>query len=80
MALARCKECGVHPERSKRPYSGKEYCPPNYPNSGLICGTKNCEGAALIRLTFDEEKDYEKGKRIFELASATAKVAIASRF
>jgi hypothetical protein len=76
MALARCEECGVQHERTKEPYSGKKYYPSSHPESGLICGSKGCEKQAIVRLTFEEEKMYEKGKRIFDLASATAKVRV----
>jgi hypothetical protein len=59
MALARCEVCGSPPGR-KLTYSGKRYLPVSYPQSGIICGTNECGGQALVWLTFEEEKQYER--------------------
>jgi hypothetical protein len=78
MALARCEDCGVPDGRTKT-YSGKRYFPIGFPQSGVICGKPRCENSAIVWLTFEEENQYEKGLRIFTMASNTAKVKIQDR-
>jgi hypothetical protein len=75
MALARCESCGAPDGRTKT-YSGKKYLPVGHPQSGLVCGAKNCRNAALIWLTLEEERDYQKGERIFGMDTATSKVHV----
>ena len=79
MALARRKECGVRHDRAKRNYAGKHYYPLNYPNSGVVCGTKRCLNQAQIWLEPEEEILFEKGVRVFELPSNAAKVRVAEK-
>jgi hypothetical protein len=76
MALARCEQCGIQSERTKRTYSGKRRFPLSYPQSGVICGSPRCENQGAIWLTPEEQEMYEKGKRIFSMDTNTAKVQL----
>lgn len=79
MAIARCQKCGKPTQNVKPPgYSNVAYLPPNYPDSGLVCGSVGCETSALIWLTLDEEKQFKSGQRIFLLPTHAAKVRVAN--
>lgn len=76
MAIARCQSCPV-PKANKPPdYSKQPYYPVGYPQSGLVCGTENCEQDAVIWLKLDEEAEYKNGQRIFDLRTNSAKVRL----
>ena len=73
MALARCESCGA-PNGHTKTYSGKKYYPLGYRLTAVICGSKRCRQPALIWLSLEEERNYQKGERIFEMDTAAAKV------
>lgn len=79
MAIARCEKCGKPTQNVKPPgYSDIAYLPPNYPDSGLVCGSVGCERSALIWLKLDEEQQYRKGQRVFDLPTKAAKIRLAT--
>lgn len=76
MALVRCAVCGVKPPGRggyKRAYV-RNVQPLGHPKSALVCGTPSCSGAGLIWLEKEEADAYNKGERIFGLATNTTKV------
>jgi hypothetical protein len=76
MAIARCQTCPF-PKANKPPaYSKEPYYPVGYPQSGLVCGTKDCERDAVIWLKTDEEEQYINGQRVFDLRTNSAKVRV----
>ena len=77
MAIARCTECGKPTHNVKPPgYSENPYLPMGHPNSGVICGRPGCENHAMIWLKLDEEEQYQRGQRIFEIHTHTVKVKV----
>lgn len=76
MAIARCTSCPV-PKANKPPeYSKQPYYPVGHPQSGIVCGSKDCEKDAVIWLKLDEEKAYKGGQRVFDLRTNSAKVRL----
>ena len=76
MAIARCEACG-RPKANKPPdYGEAPHKPVGYPETGLVCGTKACENRALVWLKKDEEGQYQRGQRVFDLRTNSAKVRI----
>ena len=47
-----------------------------HPNSGVICGRPGCENPGMVWLKLDEEEEYQRGQRIFEIHTQTAKVKV----
>jgi hypothetical protein len=79
MAIARCEKCGKPTQNVKPPaYSNTAYLPPHYPDSGLVCGSADCDRPALIWLKLDEEAQYRNGQRVFDLPTKAAKVRISN--
>ena len=77
MAIARCAECGKLTQNVKPPgYSENPYLPMGHPNSGVICGRPGCENPGMVWLKLDEEEEYRRGQRIFEIHTQTAKVKV----
>ncbi len=74
MAIARCDKCGK-PKANKPPAYAAVHPPVGHPASGVICGTKGCLNPALIWLKSDEEDEYKRGERIFDIRTNSAKVA-----
>jgi hypothetical protein len=75
MAIARCEKCGKPHHHTAPPYAAA-HLPAGHPNSGVVCGTKNCTNAPLIWLKEDEEALYANGERIFALPTFAAKVQV----
>jgi hypothetical protein len=76
MAIARCDKHSP-PKAAKPPEYGKQpHFPAGHPNSGIVCGTKDCTNAAQIWLKQDEERKYLAGERIFSIHTFTAKVKV----
>jgi len=75
MAIARCERCG-QPRASKPPEYAAVHNPQGHPHSGVICGTKGCENPARIWLKTDEEADYQRGVRVFDIRTNSAKVRV----
>lgn len=77
MAIARCEKCG-RPNKNVKPpgYSEKPYFPVGHPNSGVVCGTPPCDNPALLWLKLDEERDYQKGLRVFGMKTHTVKIRV----
>ena len=75
MAIARCDKCG-RPQAAKPPDYVQKHLPVGFPNSGVICGTKDCENQPNIWLKADEEERYQQGARIFSIHTHTAKIIV----
>lgn len=71
MAICRCKQ---HPPKGRTKTYVSISNPVGFPDTAVICGNKKCQRPGLIWLTQVEENAYQKGTRIFELDSRTAKV------
>ena len=77
MAIARCEKCGKPTQHVKPPgYSAEPYRPVGHPSSGVVCGKPDCENDALIWLKDDEVQAYQRGQRVFEIHTQTAKVRV----
>ena len=78
MAIARCEKCGKPTGANVKPlgYASQPYLPVGHPSSGVICGKPNCENDALIWLKIDEALAYQKGQRVLEISTQTAKVRV----
>lgn len=77
MAIARCDAHGKPKHHVKAPgYSDVTHLPVGHPNSGVVCGKKGCENAAVVWLKKDEEAQYKNGQRVFEIHTRTAKVRV----
>jgi len=75
MAIARCEN--HRPKHAKPPaYAVNPYAPPHHPDSGVVCGRKGCEAAALIWLKTDEAAAYVAGQRVFDIKTNSAKVRV----
>ena len=76
-AIARCKKCGKPTQNVKPPgYSEKPYLPVGHPNSGVVCGIPACTNPAVLWLKLDEERDYQKGSRVFGMHTHTVKIRV----
>jgi hypothetical protein len=75
MALARCKGCGPPKGRKGNTYVSS-HLPQSSPNSGVVCGYSVCNDEALVWLTEKEEKQYQKGERVFEFPTQAVKVRV----
>jgi hypothetical protein len=76
MALVRCNSCGIKPPGRgghKRAYV-RSVQPLGHPKSTLICGSPSCSETGLFWLEKGEADAYDKGERIFGLATNTTKV------
>ena len=78
MALARCEQCGQPQGRKGNVYVARHQ-PVGHPNSGVVCGTAKCEGAGLVWLLVEEEEQYKKGQRVFEVPNAGVKLGVKLR-
>ena len=77
MAIARCEKCGRPTAATPPSYASDPHVPWGHPNkSGLVCGTKGCEGAALVWLKLDEESAYAMGRRVFDIRTNSAKIRL----
>jgi hypothetical protein len=84
MAIARCEKCGKPTVKARllrgnvKPpgYSSQSYRPAGHPSSGVVCGKPGCENDALIWLKADEVEAYQRGQRVFEIHTQTAKVRL----
>ena len=78
MAIARCEKCGKPTGGNVKPpgYSNEPYLPVGHPASGVVCGKADCENNALIWLKVDETQAYQRGQRVFEIHTQTAKVRV----
>jgi hypothetical protein len=63
MALACCEKADVQP--GTKTFYMVSYRPASYPNSGVVCGSSNCNETALIWMTKDENTLDQKGPRVF---------------
>jgi hypothetical protein len=75
MALARCERCG-QPEGRKGNVYITSHQPVSHPTSGVVCGSADCDAAALVWLLAEEEAQYKKGQRVFQLPNAGAKLRV----
>jgi hypothetical protein len=74
MAIARCEK--HRPEGTKHVY--KAYALPiGFPNTAAICGRVECEAPAYLWLTEPERADHERGLRIFNIRTHSAKIRVA---
>lgn len=77
MAIARCDLHGKPKHHVKAPgYSDVPHLPVGHHDSGVVCGKKGCERPAIVWLKRDEEARYEKGHRVFEIHTRTAKIRV----
>lgn len=76
MAIARCEMHGKPQNPKVGAYSITPHPPVGHPNSGVVCGKKDCENAGLVWLKTPEESEYQKGQRVFEIHTRTAKVRV----
>ncbi len=77
MPMAVTCRCQDHPPRNNRLHKYTHWTHPiGYPNTSSICGRKNCRRPGLIYMTDDAVLDYNKGIRIFRLATAVAQVQV----
>jgi hypothetical protein len=76
MAIARCQFCPMPVAKKPPEYSKQSYYPVGHPQSGVVCGSKNCENDAVIWLKLDEEAEYKSGQRVFDLRTDSAKVRL----
>jgi len=72
MALARCKDCGRPHGKGGNSYSAQGHSPVGFPNGGIVCGIARCENAAYVWLTTWEEREYENGRRVFQITGGHA--------
>ena len=71
MSIMRCTDHA--PRRATRIYVGAVE-PVGYPDTALVCGSKQCRNAALIWLEDSEKVKYDAGERVFSAFTATMKV------
>ena len=76
MAIARCEMHGKPKNPKVGAYSGTAHLPVGHPNSGVVCGKRDCENPGLVWLKMHEENEYQKGQRVFEIHTRTAKVRV----
>lgn len=77
MAIARCERCGMPSKNVKPPgYAAQPFRPVGHPNSGVVCGTPDCEEPAVVWLKKDEARRYEEGQRVFGIHTHTAKLRL----
>lgn len=57
-------------------YSDRPFMPAGHPHSGIVCGKPGCDNDALIWLKTNEVQAYQKGQRVFEIHTQTAKVRV----
>jgi len=77
MAIVRCEKCGRPTKHVKPPgYSEMTHLPIGWPETAAICGTVGCENSGFVWLKQDEERDYQKGQRVFSIHTQTAKVRV----
>lgn len=76
MAIARCESHGKPKTPKIGAYSDTPHLPVGHPNSGVVCGKRDCDKPGIVWLKTPEEADYEKGQRVFEIHTRTAKVRV----
>lgn len=69
MAIARC--VGHQPVGRSRTYV-RSVEPSGFPDSGLVCGRKDCDQTGLIWLEESEADNYDQGVGVFEAFSGSA--------
>jgi hypothetical protein len=74
MAIMRCRAHAPH--GITRDYVAAVE-PVGYPNSALVCGSKQCEAPAYIWLEAVEKVDYDGGARVFQSFIGAMKVRAA---
>ncbi len=75
MALVRCQQHG-HPKGRTADYVDVPAEPVGHPDSGVICGLKDCDNPGLVWLTREEYAAYQDGERIFGLATYAVKIKV----
>ena len=75
MALARCEVCGRPQGRGGNVYVSC-HLPIGYPETGVICGSSECERPGKVWLIQEEQAQYQKGTRVFRLPTQAAKVKL----
>ena len=74
MAVVLCRAHSLDEGRSREFIHPVE--PKGYPEAATLCGSANCEAPGLLWLDADELADYERGVRVFHVASDTIKVGV----
>jgi len=73
MAIARCEK--HTPDGSKHNY--KVFALPiGHPDTAVVCGRVECEAPARLWLTEPEGVDHQRGTRIFNIRTHSAKVRV----
>jgi len=73
MAIARCER--HTPTGTKRNY--RAYALPiGFPETAAICGRVGCEESARVWLTNDDQVAFQKGQRIFNIRTHSAKLRV----
>ena len=68
MAIVRCENCGCPKGKKGNVYSPTPRYPVGHPNSGIVCGTPNCDNPGLVWLLDKEQRAYVAGsQRVFKL-------------
>jgi hypothetical protein len=75
MALARCKKHPPDNTRAKSPYTAFAF-PLGHPNTGLICGRKDCQNTAYLWLNASEQGRHNQGARIFQVGALAIKIQV----
>lgn len=73
MAIARCEK--HTPNGTKHTYSTYAL-PVGYPETAAICGRPDCESPARVWLTGDDKAAFQKGVRIFNIRTHSAKLRV----
>ncbi len=73
MAIARCEQHTPH--GTKHSYTAYAL-PVGYPQTAAICGRPDCERPARVWLTFDDKAAFERGVRIFNIRTHSAKLRV----
>jgi hypothetical protein len=76
LAIVRCLDCGKPRAKTPPDYATTPRRPVGYPQSGVICGSKDCRKPALVWLKLDEDKLYQSGEHVFSFPTLAAKVAV----
>ncbi len=76
MAIVRCEKCGLDHSRTKHPYHHTAVLPLGYPDTGVICGKKECTSPGRVWLQKTEYDAYQRGERYFSVSTYTVKVKV----
>jgi hypothetical protein len=71
MAIMRCRAHAPHGRTRDYVAAVK---PRGFPDSALVCGSKQCDEPAFIWLEGAEKVDYDSGVRVFRSSGETVKV------